>query len=139
LILTAIAQLFVYTTAQWWVAVQLILTSQTTCTYRRLVLYSMVLLCLERQPHYWQQIYSAHNLAIGVSLAHTCKRQWTKVSQAFPESYTAYDSRIQHLSNGRQREDKRAKNSTTRWVSAQLSYVCISAWQQSRQCGQNLV
>jgi len=63
---------------------------------------------------------------------------WTKASRASPESYTVYSSRIQHSSNGRQRKDKRAKNCTTRWVSAQLLYVRISAWQQSWQCGKNL-
>jgi len=38
---------------------------------------------------------------------------WTESSWAFPESYTADDSWIARSSNGDQREDKSAQNSTT--------------------------
>jgi len=39
---------------------------------------------------------------------------WTESSWAFPESYTAHDSWIVHSSDGGQRGDKRAHNSTTK-------------------------
>jgi len=39
---------------------------------------------------------------------------WTESSWAFPESYTTNYSWIGHSSNGRQRKDKRAQNSTTK-------------------------
>jgi len=39
---------------------------------------------------------------------------WTESSWAFPESYTADDSWIMRSSDGGQREDKRAHNSTTK-------------------------
>jgi len=38
--------------------------------------------------------------------------KWTESSWAFPKSYNANDSWIMHSSDGRQRGDKRAHNST---------------------------
>jgi len=46
---------------------------------------------------------------------------WTESLWAFPGSYTANDSWIVHSSDGRQRGDKRAHNSTTK-----VSFCTIS-------------
>ena len=50
---------------------------------------------------------------------------WTDSSWAFPESYTADDSWIVRSSDGGQRADKRAHNSTTK-VSFCTIIICLS-------------
>jgi len=65
----------------------------------------------------------------------TCKHQyttaittmWTESSWTFPESYTADDSWIVRSSDGGKRGDK-GLITPPRWVSAQLLYVCVTAW-----------
>ena len=53
---------------------------------------------------------------------------WTESSWAFPESYTADDSSIVRSSDGGHGETKGLITPPPRWVSAQLLYVCVTAW-----------
>jgi len=59
---------------------------------------------------------------------------WTESSWAFPESYTA-GSCARAMANN---ETKGFITPPPRWVSAQLLYVCVTAWQRPRGCSQNL-
>jgi len=47
---------------------------------------------------------------------------------AFPESYTADDSWIVRSSDSRHGKTKGLIAPPPRWVSAQLLYVCVTAW-----------
>jgi len=62
---------------------------------------------------------------------------WTESLWGFPESCTADDSWIVRSSDGRHGETKGLITSPPRWISAQLLYVCVTAWEQSRGCSQN--
>jgi len=53
---------------------------------------------------------------------------WTESSWAFPESYAADDSWIERLSDGGHGETKGLITPPPRWVSAQLLYICVTAW-----------
>jgi len=60
---------------------------------------------------------------------------WTESSWAFPESYTTRSytrAMVDH------RETKGLITPPSRWVSAQLLYVCVTARYRSRGCSQNL-
>jgi len=52
--------------------------------------------------------------------------KWTEFSWTFPESYTADDSWIVRLSNGGQRGDKRAYNSTTKVSFCNIIMQCVT-------------
>jgi len=53
---------------------------------------------------------------------------WTESSWAFRESYTANESWIVRSSNGGHGETKGRITPPSRLVSAQLLYVCVTAW-----------
>jgi len=50
---------------------------------------------------------------------------WTESSWAFPESYTIGSCARAMADN---RETKGLITPTPRWVSAQLLYICVTAW-----------
>ena len=60
---------------------------------------------------------------------------WAEPSWAFPESYTAGSCARAMADNG---EIKVLITPPPKWVSAQLLYVCVTAWWRSRGCSQNL-
>jgi len=60
---------------------------------------------------------------------------WAEPSWAFPESYTAGSCARAMADNG---ETKGLIPPPPKWVSAQLLYVCVTAWWRSRRCSQNL-
>jgi len=53
---------------------------------------------------------------------------WTESLWAFPESYAADDSWIGRSSDGGHGETKVLITPPPRWASAQLLYVCVTAW-----------
>jgi len=78
-----------------------------------------------------KRYYSTHNVATTVSLAHkhqcttAITMMWTQSSWAFPESYTTRSCAWAMVNNW---ETKWLITLPPRWVSAQISYVCLTAW-----------
>jgi len=60
---------------------------------------------------------------------------WAESSWAIPESCAA---RIMRSSDGDNGETKGLITPPSKWVSAQLLYVCVTAWWRSRRSSQNL-
>ena len=80
-----------------------------------------IITALTRLPQWW---VSTHKRQYTTAIT----KMWAESSWAFPESYTADESWIVGSSMADNGETKGLITPPWRWVSAQLLYICVTAW-----------